>query len=141
MTDSRTDLDLEALLALWETPTSQDPIADFAAFYVDPVVINDVPTSLADLVARATAVKRAFADSETTILDMVAEDGKIALAFRREATHVGMWPTPLGDVPATGERVTLLGMDILTVEDGRITAIRVLADDLAVLLGAAGHRL
>ena len=141
MTDSRTDLDLEALLALWETPTSQDPIADFAAFYADPVVINDVPTSLADLVARATAVKRAFADSETTILDMVAEDGKIAFAFRREATHVGMWPTPLGDVPATGGRVTLLGMDILTVEDGRITAIRVLADDLAVLLSAAGHRL
>jgi predicted ester cyclase len=52
-----------------------------------------------------------------------------------------VWPTPLGDVPPTGERVTLLGMDILTIEDGRITATRVLADDVAVLLSAAGHRL
>jgi hypothetical protein len=33
-----------------------------------------------------------------------------------------------------------MGMDILTVEGGRVTTIWVLTDDLAVLLGAAGVR-
>jgi predicted ester cyclase len=105
------------------------------------VVVNGTPIAVTDLVARATALNRAFIDSETEVLDVVAEGSKVAFAFRRTATHVATWPTPLGEVSATGQRLTLMGMDILTIEDGRVTAIWVLADDLAVLLGAAGHRL
>jgi predicted ester cyclase len=136
-------LDLGALLALWESPPSDraDALGDFSAFYADPVIVNGAATSVADLVARATAVHRAFRDSTTELLEVVVEGSKIAFAFRRRATHVGAWPTPLGEVPPTGQQVTLTGMDILTVEDGRVTAIWVLADDLGVLLGAAGHRL
>jgi predicted ester cyclase len=136
-------VDLDALLGLWETSPAErdDPIGDFSALYADPVLINGVPTRVADLVARATALNRAFHDSSTELLDVVTEGSKIAFAFRRTGTHVDTWSTPLGDVPATGERLTLMGLDILTVENGRVTAIWVLADDLAVLLGAAGHRL
>jgi predicted ester cyclase len=144
MTDQVTGgIDLGALLALWETSPSDrpDPVADFGTLYADPVLVNGTPTRVVDLVSRATALNAAFADSRTTVLDVVAEGSKVAFAFRREATHVGAWLTPVGEVPATGRRVTLMGMDILTVEDGRVTAIWVLADDLAVLLGAAGHRL
>ena len=135
--------DLDALLGLWEIPPSErdDPVGDFAALYADPVLINGVPTPVVDLVARATALHRAFRDPATELLDVVREGSKIAFAFRRTATHVGAWPTPLGEVAPTGERLTLMGMDILTVESGRVTAIWVLADDLAVLLGAGGHRL
>jgi predicted ester cyclase len=136
-------VDLDALLALWETRPEErtDPVGDFSALYADPVAINGTPTPVTDLVARATALNRAFTDSETVLLDVVTEGRKIAFAFRRTATHVGAWSTAVGVVPPTGKRVTLMGMDILTVEDGRVTAIWVLADDLAVLLSAADRRL
>jgi predicted ester cyclase len=136
-------VDLAALLALWESPPTdrEDPVGDFTALYADPVLVNGTPVPVPDLVARATALNRAFTDPETEVLDVVAEGSKVAFAFRRTATHVDTWRTPLGDVPATGERLTLMGMDILTVEGGRVTTIWVLADDLAVLLGAAGLRL
>jgi predicted ester cyclase len=140
---TNTGLDLDALLSLWETPPDQraDAYTDFAALYADPTVVNGNPMPVADLVARAEELHTVFSDQETEILDVVVEGSKVAFAFRRQATHTGTWRTPLGDLPATGSRVTLMGIDILTVEDGRITAIWVLADDLAVLLGAAGRRL
>jgi predicted ester cyclase len=136
-------VDLDALLALWETSPAgrADPVGDFSALYADPVMINGSPIAVSDLVARATALNEAFSDSETELLDVLSEGTKVAFAFRRTATHVGAWATPSGEVPPTGQRVTLMGMDILTVEDGRVTAIWVLADDLQVLLRAAGHRL
>jgi predicted ester cyclase len=142
-TPPREGIDLDALLALWETPPADraDAVADFSRLYADPVVVNGAPMSVAQLVARAAAFHQAFCDSTTEVLDVVTEGPRIAFAFRRRATHVGPWPTPLGDVPATGRRVTLTGMDILTVTDGRVTGITVLADDLPVLLGAVGHRL
>jgi predicted ester cyclase len=136
-------LDLGALLELWEVPPAErrDAYADFAALYTDPVLINDQPIPLADLVARAEAVHAAFSDQSTEILEVVADGDQVAFAFRRRATHSGTWPTPLGELPASGAEVSLLGMDILTIADGRVAAIRVLSDDLAVLARAAGARL
>lgn len=136
-------LDLDRLLGLWSVPPADrhDAYADFAALYDDPVTINDSPTPLQDLVARAQAINEAFSDQQSEILDVVAARSKLAVAFRRHATHTGTWSSPLGDLPATHERVTIMGLDIFTITDGRITAIRVLGDDLAVLLTAAGRRL
>jgi predicted ester cyclase len=136
-------LDVEALLALWDVPpsTRSDAHGDFAAAYADPVLVNDRPTHVAELVARAEALHAAFSDQSAELLEVVATDHHLAFAFRREGTHTGTWATPLGDVPATGARVVLSGIDILTVEGGKVTAIRVLADDLAVLGTAARLRL
>jgi predicted ester cyclase len=143
MTRDHAGLDLDALLQLWASPPSEreDAHADFAALYADPVVINDRPTSIADLVARAEAVHTAFADQTAEVLEVVADGDLVAFSFKREVTHTGTWNTPVGDLPPSGARVTLTGMDILTIEDGRVARIRVLADDLAVLAQAAGARL
>jgi predicted ester cyclase len=143
MSNLHAGVDLDALLELWETPPSRraDAKADFAALYADPVLINDRPTPVADLVARAEAVHAAFTEQTTEILQVVAEDDCVAFAFRREATHSGAWPTSLGVLPASGRRISLLGMDILTVRAGRVVAIRVLSDDLDVLGRASGARL
>ena len=143
MTQAQLGIDLEALLALWMVPpsTRADPHAAFAELYADPVLINDQPTSVADLVTRAEAVHAAFSDQTTEVLEVVADGQRVAFAFRREATHAGTWSTPLGDLPASGARVRLTGMDILTIADGRVVAIRVLTDDLAVIVQAAGARL
>jgi predicted ester cyclase len=143
MTRVHAGIDLDALLGLWEVPpsTRADPHAAFAELYADPVLINDQPTSVADLVTRAEAVHRAFSDQSAEVLEVVADGDRVAVSFHRRATHSGTWSTPLGDLPASGERLTLTGMDILTVADGRIAAIRELSDDLAVVARAAGARL
>jgi predicted ester cyclase len=136
-------VDLATVMSLWEVPPDARPdaLADFAAWYGDPVVINDAPVPLSVLVDRARDLHRAFSEQRTELLEVVREGRHLAFAFRRTALHTGTWPTPLGDVAPTGERVVLHGMDILTIEDGRIAEIRVLADDLVVLATAAGARL
>lgn len=136
-------IDLGALVRLWEIrpSTRPDAHAAFAELYADPVLINDQPMPVSDLVARAEALHVAFTDQTTELLETVVEDDRVAFAFRREATHSGPVATPLGDLPASGARVSITGMDILTVADGRVVAIRVLADDVVVLGRAAGARL
>jgi predicted ester cyclase len=138
-----TGIDLANLLRLWEVLPSRraDAYADFSALYADPVLINDRPTSVADLIVRAEALNTAFSDSTTELLEVVEEGERLAFAFHRTAIHTGTWSTPLGDLGATGARVTLTGMDILTVEGGKVVAIRVLSDDVTVLFQAAGSRI
>ena len=122
---------------LWSSPPDAraDPAADFAALYTDPVTINGAPMSVADLVARARALHVAFADHEIELVERIAEPGKLAIAFRHTARHVGPWSTPLGELAPTGRVVTGLGIDLLTLDaNGRVSAIWVLADELPRIL-------
>jgi predicted ester cyclase len=136
-------LDLDALLELWEMAPARrdDAKGAFAAVYADPTLVNGQPMTVSDLVSRAQALHDAFSEQEAEVLDVVSSGQKIGFVVRRRGKHTGTWPTPLGDLPATGEYVTFLGIDVLTVEDGRVASLWVLGDDLAVLLGAAGRRL
>ena len=64
----------------------------------------------------------AFADVETEIGDLIAEGDRVVLWWRTTGTHVG----PYGDIApvATGRRITMEGVDVLTVRDGRIVEVR-----------------
>lgn len=124
---------LEArLFDLWSSPpeTHADLLAAFGTVYTDPVLINGAPVALADLVARARALHVAFSDHEIQVVDRVAQPGKLAIAFRHSARHSGPWSTALGEIAPTGEIVAGLGIDLLTLEDGRVAEIWVLADEL-----------
>jgi hypothetical protein len=92
--------------------------------------------SVTDLVARARALHVTFADHAIELVDRVVEQlGKLAIAFRHTARHVGTWTTPLGEIAPTGRTITGLGIDLFTLDaDGRITEIWVLADELQRLL-------
>jgi SnoaL-like polyketide cyclase len=68
------------------------------------------------------------------IIERIAEPGKLAIAFRHTARHTGPWTTPLGVLEPTGSMVAGLGIDLLTVRDGRITEVWVLADELQRLV-------
>jgi len=123
----------QQLMDLWTVPPDEqaDPAAAFRAVYADPVVINGTPMPVPDLVARARALHVAFADHRIEIVDQLAGPGKLAIAFRHTARHVGRWTTALGEVEASGRTVTGLGIDILSFDDsGRIARIWVLADEL-----------
>ena len=125
-----------ALLELWAIPPDQrpDPVATFGAVYTDPVLINGRHVSLVDLVQRARELHQAFADLSTELVDRVQTHEKLAIAFRQSGRHVGTWRTALGEVPATGRTVYGIGIDILTITNGRISEIWVLADELQRLL-------
>ena len=128
-----TDDELQTrLFELWSTPpdSNADPLAAFGAVYTDPVIINGAPMALTDLVARARALHVAFSDHEIEVVDRIAEPGKLAIAFRHSARHTGPWTTPLGEIAPTGVTVNGLGIDLLTLDDGRVAEIWVLADEL-----------
>lgn len=127
----------ERLLALWRVPpdSRDDPIADFGAFYADPTMINGTPMAVVDLVSRARGLHAAFSEHRMDVVDRIiegreGEPAKVAIAFRHSARHTGPWVTPVGLIPPTGNIVSGLGIDLLTVSDGRVTEIWVLADEL-----------
>jgi hypothetical protein len=127
----------QSLFDLWQRPpsTHDDPAAAFGRVYTDPVLINDVPFAVADIVARAEALHAAFTEHTIEVVDRVAAPGKLTVAFRHRARHTGLWRTPLGDLPPTGRIVTGLGIDVLTVDaGGRVSRIWVLADELQRIL-------
>lgn len=51
--------DVEALFRLWTDPLPEGPAAEdaFRTLYTDPVVVNGVPLTAADLVSRARAMQ------------------------------------------------------------------------------------
>ncbi|WP_127504702.1 ester cyclase [Actinoplanes solisilvae] len=111
----------------------------FARLYADPVVINGVPMSVADLVVRASALHTAFTEHVIEIVDRVAAPGQLTVAFKHSARHTGLWVTPLGELAPTGKTVHGLGIDVLTLDDGgRIAQIWVLADELQRILQVDG---
>ena len=126
----------EQLFALWTTPPDgqDDPTAAFRELYDDPVLINGVPVPVVELVGRARALHSAFSEHDIRIVERIAVPGKLAIAFRHTARHTGPWTTPMGVLEPTGKTVAGLGIDLLTVHDGRITEIWVLADELQRLM-------
>ncbi|GAA4930675.1 SnoaL-like polyketide cyclase [Actinomycetospora succinea] len=137
-TTPTTDL-VTRLMDLWSTPLPDDDAAALAAFgrlYTDPVTINGTAMTLADLLARARAVQGAYGGLDREVLEQVEAPGKLVVAFRMLGTHTGPLATPLGTVPATGGPVDVRVIDVLTLTDGRISGIVMVADELTNL-----HRL
>jgi steroid delta-isomerase-like uncharacterized protein len=60
--------------------------------------------------------RAAFPDLTITVDDLLADGERVALRWTAHATHEG----ELMGMPATGRRVTLTGIDILRIVDGRI---------------------
>ena len=59
---------------------------------------------------------QAFPDAHWTITDMIAEGDRVATKKTMTGTHTG----PLGDIPATGSKVSIEYVDILRLRDGQI---------------------
>src|SRR4051812_25140203 len=65
---------------------------------------------------------------ELTILDMLAEDEQVAVHWRLAGTHQSDY---LG-VPTTNKRITIQGMALLRVRDGKIVEDQAYSDTLAL---------
>ncbi len=128
--------DVEALFRLWTDPLPDGPAAEdaFRTLYTDPVVVNGVPLTAADLVNRARAMQDVFESIESEVLDLVESDGKVAVAFRLGGRQVGPLSTAAGVVAPSDQLVTMRIIDILTLTDGLISNIWMVADELGALV-------
>ncbi|MEV4137085.1 ester cyclase [Dactylosporangium sp. NPDC049742] len=135
MENSSNAVDLDAVLALWDRPVGSrtDAAADFRKWYADPVPVNGSPVSADALVERAQVLQVAFADRRTELVHRVEAAGRLVIGFFMHVRHVGAYDTPLGRVEATGRQLKIRVTDILTVEDGKITEIWVMSDEVDVM--------
>ena len=100
----------------------------------DPSFVNlssppGVPADRAGSKAYLFGFLHAFPDSTWTIDDMIAEGDQVVTKKTLRGTHTG----PLGDLPPTGQAVTLQFVDIMRVRDGRIVEHWLSMDQLTFL--------
>jgi len=126
---------VDRLFALWRDTPDDDAaaLAGFRALYADPVPVNGVPMTAAELLARARSLAAAFDRLEIEVVDEFEAPGRLVVVHRMSGRHTGPLPTPLGALAPTGEVIEALTIDILVVENGRITGLWVTSDDLARL--------
>jgi ketosteroid isomerase-like protein len=127
--------DVDGLLNLWTQPPDDpvDAVQAFRQLYHDPVVVNGSPIPTEDLVARARALQSTFENVHREILDVCDAGSKVAIAFRLGGRQVGPFRTSIGLLEPSGQEISLRVIDILTIRDGRIANIAMVADELAVL--------
>ena len=129
--------DLDSLLALWTSPLPADEDAaasKFREYYHDPVTVNGSQLTAADLVTRARGVQAMLEDAENVVLDSFEAGDKVALAFRMRGRQVGPMATTLGPLPPDGQPLDVRVVDLLTLVDGRVSNIWMVADELGVLV-------
>jgi hypothetical protein len=133
-------VDPDELMSLWATPPAEDAeaLARIRALYTDPVIINGTVFTAHDLLARVRSMQGAYQDLRHELLERVDAPGRLVIAFRLRGTHTGPLATPLGTVAATGRDFDVRVIDVLTLTEGRIGEVTMVADELGQLrmLGA-----
>jgi hypothetical protein len=126
---------IDRVMSLWAEPVPDGPAGEeaFGACYAAELTVNGTPFTLAALVARARALQAAYSDLRAEVQRVVTADGVVVVAFVLHVRHTGTLTTPLGPVAATGRPSAARTIDILTLTDGLITDIIVVADDLGLL--------
>jgi SnoaL-like polyketide cyclase len=74
-----------------------------------------------------------FADLDIEVVDRTEMPSTLAVVLRQRGRHVGSLRTPLGTLGPTGRTFEVLGIDVLTIRDERISRIWVVADELSRL--------
>ncbi|RBI62295.1 ester cyclase [halophilic archaeon] len=77
----------------------------------------------------AATYRDAFPDAEYAVEELVAERDAVAMRYTARGTHEG----ELMGIEPTGEEVTVTGMELYHVDDGKITEMWTYYDALGVL--------
>jgi steroid delta-isomerase-like uncharacterized protein len=108
--------------------------ADGDLSVIDLVIAEDAVTHWGDAESSTVAAIRAdaeryfaaFTDVSTSIDDLIGENDKVVLRWTTAGTHTG----PYGKVPPTGRVVTMRGIDVYRLDDGRVVEAWSLWDGL-----------
>jgi hypothetical protein len=127
--------DVDQLLRLWTDPLPDGDAAEdaFRRLYTDPVRVNGAILTATDMVARARALQLVFDSPERKVLDVLDGGGKVAVAFQLRGRQVGPLNTAAGVLAPTGRDLAIRVIDILTINDGLISEIHMVADELGAL--------
>jgi steroid delta-isomerase-like uncharacterized protein len=122
--DALAERDVEKMAAVWK-PGSIDHFYGMAELRVPE-----------EMKAWFGNLFRAFPDFELEVADMVAYGDKAAVRWQARGTFTG--PGRFQGLAATGARVEVEGLDLLTIEDGKIVDNRAYSDamEMARQMGA-----
>ncbi len=79
--------------------------------------------------ARLMEVSAAFPDVHLRLDDLIAEDDQVAVRFTISGTHAG----PFAGIPATGKQISVQGMIVHRLQDGKIVEDWAVRDTLGLL--------
>jgi tetrahydromethanopterin S-methyltransferase subunit C len=96
--------------------------------------------SALDLVTRARAVQGTFEEAGHEVLEVVEAGDQVAVAFRMVGRQVGPFNTTLGPLPPTRERLTVRVIDVLTLTEGKVSSLWMVADELGALVSVDAVR-
>jgi steroid delta-isomerase-like uncharacterized protein len=88
-----------------------------ASDFVDHDPVAGQGTGLVGYKEMVGAFRTAFPDLRVKNEDVIVEEDKVVIRWTARGTHNGQ----LMNIPATGKQVALKGIDILRVNNGRIT--------------------
>ena len=82
-------------------------------------------TSPLDRIRHAATLQRtAWPDLHYTVEDEIAEGDRVAVRYIRRGTQKGEIPnTPFGTIPPTGKEVTVTGIDLVRLVNGKIAEV------------------
>jgi hypothetical protein len=96
----------------------------FRALFTESGTFNDIPSGLtfrADEIPRALeGLAGAFPDIHRELLAVHAAGDVVAVELRIQGTHLGAFPTPVGEIVPTGNRIDVPTADLWYLRDGRI---------------------
>jgi predicted ester cyclase len=116
---------------------SRDPSAAedlFAPQFVSHNMPPGFPPGVAGVMRFFVTLRDAFPDVEVTIDELVADGDRAAVATTFTGTHTG----ELAGMAPTGRRVSVTGIDLVRVVDGRIVEHRGLTDTVGLMRQLAG---
>ncbi|WBB80222.1 nuclear transport factor 2 family protein [Micromonospora sp. WMMD882] len=97
----------------------------FRALFTEDGTFHDVPNSLTfhgDQIPQAlTGFAGVFPDVHRELLAVHALGDVVAVELRIQGTHLGGFPTPVGEIRPTGNRIDVPTADLWYLRAGRVT--------------------
>lgn len=125
---------VQRLIDAWNHHDAHGVVALYAEDYTGEDTGRNRPDHSARDILRMTVSNfRGFPDSHLTLVDLVAEQNRVAFVWRMSGTH----KASIMNIPATGRKIDLLGTSIFTITNGKIqSGLRIW--DMASMLRAIG---
>ncbi|MCA9996163.1 MAG: ester cyclase [Anaerolineales bacterium] len=77
--------------------------------------------------------KQAFPDMTISHDNVLADGNKVAVEFTAQGTHTGPLQTPAGEIPASGNKVSLNVIEVYEWENGRFTKMANYQDSASLM--------
>ncbi|MFF9106242.1 ester cyclase [Streptomyces rubrogriseus] len=96
----------------------------FRALFTEDGTFNDLPNAMTlcgDEIAQGlVGLAGVFPDIHRELLAVHVLGDVVAVELRIQGTHLGAFPTPVGDIPPTGNRIDVPTADLWYLREGKV---------------------